>query len=93
MAARDEIGKALESRLTPEQVDLLLNEILAVKKQANGDFTCKKCGQRQYQKVEISDASAVTKALIELANQAWGRPAQADDVESEKITFIREVRK
>ena len=91
--ARENIGKALESRLTPEQVDLLLNEILAIKKQANGDFVCKKCGQRQYQKVEISDAPAVTKALIELSNQAWGRPDIASGADEEKITFIREVRK
>jgi len=91
--ARDEIGKALQSHLSAEQIDLLLTEILAVKKQVNGDFVCKKCGQRQLQKVEVSDPAAVTKALIELSNQAWGRPAQAEGAEEEKITFIREVRK
>lgn len=91
--ARSEIGKALESKLSPEQIDLLLTEILAIKKQAWGDFKCKECGKQQRQLVEISDASQVTKSLIELANQAWGRPGQAEGESEEKITFIREVRK
>ena len=91
--ARSEIGKALESRLTPEQVQLLLDEVLAIKKKAWADMSCKSCSQKQRVLVEVSDASAVTKALIELANQAWGRPDVAAGGDEEKITFIREVRK
>ena len=91
--ARSEIGKALESKLTPEQVKMLIEEVLAIRKQAWGDVTCKSCQQKQKVKVEIPDASAVTKSLIELANQAWGRPDVAAGADDEKITFIREVRK
>lgn len=85
--ARSEIGKALESRLSPEQIEMLLNEILAIKKQARG--WCSKC-KKQVQ-VEIPDASAVTKALMELANQAWGRPDVAASGDDEKIIFERVV--
>lgn len=88
---REGIGKALESHLTPEQIDLLLNEILAIQKQANGDFICKKCGQRQLQRVMIPDAPAVTKALIDLSNQAWGRPGEASSTDDEKIHFERVI--
>lgn len=82
---RSEIGKALEGRLSPEQISLLLDEVLAIRKKAWGDFECKNCGQRQRQQTEIADAASVTKALVDLANQAWGRP---NEVAKEQGDFI-----
>jgi hypothetical protein len=88
---RDSIGKALEGHMSEDQIKLLLEHILAIEKQANGDFVCKKCGQRQLQRVMIPDAPAVTKALIELSNQAWGRPGEAQSADEEKIHFERVI--
>ena len=85
--ARDEIGKALESRLSPEQIDLLLNAVLALEKQGRG--WCPGCKKQVW--VSIPDAKAVTGALIDLANQAWGRPDVAPGVDEERIVFERVV--
>jgi hypothetical protein len=86
---RSQIGDALAGKLNPEQIELLLDEVLAIRKNAWGEFSCKACGQRQRQLCEIPDAKAVTGALTDLLNQAWGRP-QDDKQEAEGITFIRQ---
>lgn len=86
--ARTEIGKALEGKLTKDQLDLLMNEVLAITKSAWAN--CPHCKKKS--KFEIPDAKAVTGAVIDLANQAWGRPDVAQMSDDEKITFIREVR-
>ena len=83
---RGEIGRALDGRFTPEQVRLLLDEILAIKKQVW--VSCGHCKKRSL--VEVADAKAVAGALKDLASEAWGRPVEGN-VES-GITFVREVR-
>ena len=85
--ARSEIGSALESKLTPEQIKILLDEILAITKSARG--WCPNC--KKQVRVEIPDAKSVTGALIDLANQAWGRPDVAAISDDEKIVFERVV--
>ena len=89
--ARSELGRNLDGRMSPEQIDLLLTEILAIKKKAQGDFVCKECKKRQIQWVEISDAKSVTDALVKLLDQAWGRPALAEGESEEKIVFERVI--
>ena len=85
---RSQIGDALAGKLTPEQLEFLMNEVLAITKTATGDFSCKSCGQKQRQQVQIPDAKSVTSALVDLANQAWGRP-QDDKGEDQTVTLIR----
>jgi hypothetical protein len=82
---RSQIGSALEGRFTPEKLDLLADKILEIDKQARG--WCPNCNKAVH--VTIPDAKAVTSALTDLANQAWGRP-QDDKQEAEGITFIRQ---
>lgn len=83
--ARGRIADALNDRLSPEQVELLVNEILAINKIAWATFKCKDCGKQQRQQVEIPDARAVTSALVDLSNQAWGRPS---DVQAEDLQLV-----
>ena len=83
---RSQIGEALQGKLTDDQLKTLMDEVLAIKKQARG--WCKHCNGAV--QVEIPDAKGVTGALVDLANQAWGRP-QDDKVEAEGITFVRKV--
>lgn len=82
---RDEIGKALEGALTPEQLKLLMDEVLAIKKGARG--WCGTCKKQVL--VEISDAKAVTGALTDLMTQSWGRPQEQKTERS--IVVNREV--
>ena len=84
---RGDLGAALEGRLTPEQIKLLLDEVLAIKKQAWAN--CPHCKKKSL--VEIPDAKAVTSCLIDLSNQAWGRPGEAAGLDDEKIVFERVV--
>jgi hypothetical protein len=86
---RSQIGDALAGKLTDEQLALLMDEVLAITKSVHGEFVCRNCGQRQKQPVQVPDAKAVTGALVDLANQAWGRPSE-DKVEAEGITFVRQ---
>ena len=85
--ARGEIGRALESRLSAEQVAFLLDAVLVLEKQGRG--WCPGCKKQVW--VSIPDAKAVTGALIDLANQAWGRPDVAAQADSERILFERVV--
>lgn len=86
---RSQIGEALAGKLTPEQLQMLMDDVLAIRKQAWAEFSCKHCGQRQKQAAEIPDPKAVTSALTDLLNQAWGRP-QDDKAEAEGVTFVRQ---
>ena len=87
---RSQIGDALAGKLTPEQLEFLINEVLAIRKKAWAEFVCKNpgCGQRQRQLTEIPDAKAVTSALTDLLNQAHGRP-QEDKGEDQTVTLVR----
>jgi hypothetical protein len=76
----------LAGRLTPEQLNTLTEKILEIEKQARG--WCPNCSKQVH--VTIPDAKAVTGALTDLLNQAWGRP-QDDKVEAEGISFTRKV--
>lgn len=83
---RSQIGDALSGKLTEEQLTLLMDEVLAIEKGARG--WCPNCNKAVH--VQVKDAKAVTGALVDLANQAWGRP-QDDKVEAEGITFVRQT--
>jgi hypothetical protein len=85
---RAAIAQALGSFLIPNQVEHLVNEILAITKRVSADFTCKHCKRQQKHWVDIPDASAVTSGIAELANQAFGRPPESDSV-AEPIIFVR----
>lgn len=73
---RQQLGRQLEDKFSAEQLKLLLDEVLAIKKQAWVDISCKKCGQKQRALGEVSDARSVTTALKDLLNQAWGAPKE-----------------
>ena len=73
---RGDVAKALEGYLTPEQLTMLTEKVLALEKQARCQFKCKKCGASQIQFGTINDARAVTSSLTELLNQSFGRPTE-----------------
>jgi hypothetical protein len=83
---RSQIGDALAGKLTEDQLAKLVDGILAIEKQARG--WCPNCNKAVM--VTIPDAKGVSGALVDLANQAWGRPSE-DKVESEGIAFTRIV--
>lgn len=76
---RERIGSKLAAFMSDDQIQVLLEEILALKKRAWAEFRCKSCGQQQKQSVEVPDAVNVTKALLDLANQSFGTPGRAAD--------------
>ena len=73
---RSEIGKQLEGKFTPEQLKLLIDEILSIRKKTSFDTECKKCGQKQRFYGEVSDAKGVSAALKDLMGEAFGRPQE-----------------
>lgn len=83
---RSQIGDALAGKLTDAQLEVLMDQVLAIEKGARG--WCPNCNKAVM--VQVPDAKAVTGAIVDLANQAWGRP-QDDRVEAEGITFVRKV--
>lgn len=83
---RSQIGDALRDKLTDEQLTKLMDEVLAIEKGARG--WCPTCNKAVM--VQVADAKAVTGAIVDLANQAWGRP-QDDKQEAEGIQFVRKV--
>jgi hypothetical protein len=85
---REAIAQALAGFLTPEQTQVLIDEILSIKKKARAEFSCKKCGARQIQFGDVADAKAVSSALTDLANQAFGRPTESA-AQSDPIQFVR----
>ena len=87
---RSQIGDALRDHLTPEQLSTLMDDVLAIRKQTHAEIVCKHCGRAGKYLAEIPDPKAVTGALVDLANQAWGRP-QDDKVEAGNITFVRKT--
>jgi hypothetical protein len=74
--ARSLIGDALDEFLDPEQVRLLMDEVLKMTKSAW--TSCPHCKKRV--QVEVPDAKAVVGALSDLLTQAKGSPTkqQAD---------------
>jgi len=85
---RDELAKKLSSYLTPEQIEKLIDEILAIEKRVSAEFYCKKCGQRQMQWGKVPDAKSVALALGDFMNQAFGRPSEQNDT-VEPVIFKR----
>jgi hypothetical protein len=85
---RGSLARALQGYLTPEQMDKLVNEVLAIEKRTSVEFHCKKCGHLQRQYGSVSDAKAVAVALPDLLNQAYGRPVEAT-VMADPIRFYR----
>lgn len=83
---RSQIGEALAGKLTDEQLSKLMDEVLAIEKGARG--WCPTCNRAVM--VQVADAKAVTGAIVDLANQAWGRP-QDDKPEAEGIVFTRKI--
>ncbi len=69
---REEIREALASKLTPEQIELLVDEVLAIKKGARG--WCPSC--KKHVQVEIHDARASVAALTDLLAQGFGKPVE-----------------
>jgi len=68
--ARSLLGEQLDAFLTPEQLRLLLDEVLKITKSAWG--SCPSCKKRV--QIEIPDAKAVVGAMGDLLTQAKGRP-------------------
>jgi hypothetical protein len=87
---RSAIAQALGTFLTPDQVEHLVNEVLAINKRVSAEFICRHCKKAQKHWVDIPDARAVTSGIAELANQAFGRPSESGRV-SEPIIFQRLV--
>lgn len=88
---REAIATALSNYLTPEQIQKLIDEILAIDKRSSAEFTCKGCGKRQMQWTTISDAKAVASALADLLAQGFGRPSESSE-KIEPIIFQRLTR-
>lgn len=70
--ARALIASELDWLLTPEEIRLLLKEILKIDKSAKG--WCKTCGGNVF--VTVSDAKAVASAIGDLMTQSKGRPTE-----------------
>lgn len=85
---REQLASALSGFLTEEQMRLLIDEVLAIKKRVRVEMVCKKCGAHQIQFGEASDAKAVALALPDLLNQAYGRPGE-EVHQRDPITFVR----
>lgn len=81
LGAREQIGRALDGKLDAEQVRILMDEVLKITKQGRG--WCPTCGKHVM--VQVQDAKAVTGALTDLANQAWGRPSEVRSGEGELV--------
>ena len=90
-APRELLASALQSFLTPEQLGVLIDEVLAVQKRADVEFSCKHCGRKQRQMGYVNDAKAVALALPDLLNQAFGRvgesTASTDPVLFKRLTI------
>ena len=83
---RDELRDGLANYLTADQTKALIDEVLAIKKQAW--MHCPHCKKRST--VEVSDARSVAAAVKDLLAEGYGRP-QASEVEGERIVFQRLV--
>lgn len=85
---REALAGALSSILSPEQLAKLVDEVLAIEKRADAEFSCKHCGRKQYQIVRVPDAKAVALALPDLLNQAYGRVGEANQ-QTDPVAFKR----
>lgn len=82
------IADALAAYLTDEQVNTLIDEVLAISKRVPVVCECPNCGHSERVTLEIPDAKAVVGALTDLLAQGFGRPGEAR-VEDGTITFKR----
>jgi hypothetical protein len=69
---RQSLADGLSAFLTRSQIDALLNEALALKKESW--INCPACKKRA--KVEIPDAKAVVDSVSSLLVQGFGRPSE-----------------
>jgi hypothetical protein len=86
---RADLARGLEGKLTPDQIATLIDEVLAITKPVNAEFSCKHCGKKQRHTGQMSDARAVVSSLAELMNQSWGK--QTDDKRETEIIVNRQV--
>lgn len=84
---RQQVAEALAAKLTPEQLEMLVDNVLAISKRARG--WCPKCKGQVW--VDIPDAKAVTGSLNDLMIQAWGRPGQAEVEQDRTFSFVNKV--
>lgn len=85
---RTAIADALAAYLSPEQVERLVDEILAIHKRVPVKLECDYCGRAKSAYVEVPDAKAVVSALTELLSQGFGRPDVAK-MEKDLVTIRR----
>ena len=81
------VADALAEKLTPEQISMLIENVLAITKKARG--WCPKCKGQVW--VDIPDAKAVTGSLNDLMIQAFGRPGQAEVEQDRSFVFENKV--
>ena len=53
----------------------------------------KRCGCKHIRNVKVPDYKLKLQIMEFLANRGVGRPGQTQELEQERITFVREVRK
>lgn len=91
-APREALAQALSSMLSPEQLSILVDEVLAIKKNVRHALSCKHCHRSQIAFVEVPDAKAVALALPDLLNQAYGRVGESsqhgDPVLFKRLTVL-----
>jgi hypothetical protein len=85
---REMLAAALTGYLTPEQLQKLIDEVLASTKRMNAEVTCRHCGRRQMAFVQVNDAKAVALALPDLLNQAFGRVGEQNQ-QNDPVLFKR----
>lgn len=87
--ARGHLERALDDFLTPEQLRVLIDEVLKVTKRVSAVCTCKHCSKKSTVMVEVTDAKAVAGAIGDLLTQAKGRPGESR--EDASVTVNRKV--
>jgi hypothetical protein len=93
--ARQRLRDALSQHLTPDQLDALLSEVLAIVKTSRADVSlvCKSCGKENRKRIEVQvpDARAVAGALSDLLTQGLGRPGSSEAEGGDTLIFERHV--
>lgn len=84
--AKDAISDGLAGALTPDQIRILMEETLAITKDAWGN--CPHCKRKV--KVPVNDAKAVSGAIRDLATLVWSKPKD-EAREDAGVTFIRTI--
>lgn len=74
--------------VTREQLEMLIDEVLAIQKLVSVEVQCQKCRRRQMQSISVPDAKAVALVLPRLLNRAYGRSSEASG-EQDQVRFYR----